>query len=82
VKVYSSTQVRNVALLSHSGAGKTSLAEAMLYDSGALGRIGRVDDGTSAGDFDPDEVKRKISLNLGLLRRLCGRGVRGVVRGR
>ncbi len=67
MKVYSSTQIRNVALLSHSGAGKTSLAEAMLYDSGALGRIGKVDDGTTTGDFDPDEVKRKISLNLGLL---------------
>jgi elongation factor G len=67
VKVYSSTQIRNVALLSHSGAGKTSLAEAMLFDSGALGRIGKVDEGTTAGDYDPDEVKRKISLNLGLL---------------
>jgi len=67
VKVYSSTRIRNVALLSHSGAGKTSLAEAMLYDSGAVGRLGRVDDGTTASDSDPDEVKRKISLNLGLL---------------
>ncbi|HVA90364.1 MAG TPA: elongation factor G [Chloroflexota bacterium] len=67
MKVYSSTRIRNVALLSHSGAGKTSLAEAMLYDSGAVGRLGRVDDGTTASDSDPDEVKRKISLNLGLL---------------
>ncbi|HXT35305.1 MAG TPA: elongation factor G [Chloroflexota bacterium] len=67
MKVYSSTQIRNIALLSHSGAGKTSLAEAMLFDSGAVGRLGRVDEGTTTSDFDPDEVKRKISLNLGLL---------------
>lgn len=67
MKVYSSEQIRNVALLSHSGAGKTTLAEAMLYDSGAIGRMGRVDDGTSVGDFDPDEVKHKISLSAHVL---------------
>ncbi|HWE64800.1 MAG TPA: elongation factor G [Chloroflexota bacterium] len=67
MKVYSSGQIRNVALLSHSGAGKTSLAEAMLFDTGALSRLGRVDDGTSAGDFDADEIKHKISLSTSLL---------------
>lgn len=67
MKVYSSEQIRNVALLSHSGAGKTSLAEAMLFDSGAITRLGRVDEGTTTSDHDPDEIKRKISLNLDLL---------------
>jgi elongation factor G len=67
VKVYSSEQIRNIALLSHSGAGKTSLAEAMLFDCGAIPRMGRVEDGTTTSDFDPDETKRKISLNLSLL---------------
>ncbi|AII61177.1 MULTISPECIES: elongation factor G [Dehalococcoides] len=57
-------KIRNVALLSHSGAGKTSLSEAMLYSAGILGRMGRVDEGTTASDYDPDEVKKKISINL------------------
>jgi elongation factor G len=67
VKVYSSEQIRNVALLSHSGAGKTSLAEAMLFDSGAITRLGKVEEGTTTSDYDPDEVKRKISLSIGLV---------------
>jgi Translation elongation factors (GTPases) len=52
-------KIRNVALLSHSGAGKTSLSEAMLYSAGILGRMGKVDEGTTASDYDPDEIKRK-----------------------
>lgn len=59
--------IRNVALLSHSGAGKTTLAEAMLFSAGAINRMGKVDDGTTTSDYDPDEVKRKISINLSLL---------------
>src|SRR3990172_8501731 len=59
--------IRNVVLLSHSGAGKTSLAEALLFATGAIPRLGRVDDGNTTSDYDPDEVKRKISLNLSLL---------------
>jgi elongation factor G len=56
--------IRNVALISHSGAGKTSLAEAMLFDAGAIARLGSVDQGTAALDFDPEEQKRQQSINL------------------
>ncbi len=64
---YTTERLRNVVLLSHSGAGKTSLAEAMLYSSGAITRLGRVDQGNTTSDYDPDEVKRKISIYLTLL---------------
>ncbi len=57
-------KIRNVALISHGGAGKTSLAEAMLFDAGAIGRLGSVDAGTATLDHDPDEQKRKQSINL------------------
>ena len=57
-------RIRNVALVSHSGAGKTSLAEAMLLDAGAIARLGSVDAGTSTLDYDPDEQKRHQSINL------------------
>ncbi len=59
--------IRNVVLLSHGGAGKTSLAEAALFAAGAINRLGRVDEGSTTSDYDPDEIKRKISLNLALL---------------
>ena len=64
---YTTEQMRNVVLLSHSGAGKTSLAEAMLYSSGAITRLGKVDQGNTTSDYDPDEVKRKISIYLSLI---------------
>jgi len=64
---YSTDQIRNVVLLSHCGAGKTSLSEAMLFTSGAISRLGKVDEGTTTSDYDPDEIKRKISINLSLL---------------
>ncbi len=60
-------KIRNVALLSHSGSGKTSLAEAMLFDAGAVTRMGNVADGTTTSDYDPDEIKHKISINLAIL---------------
>jgi len=59
--------IRNVTLLSHQGAGKTSLAESMLFASGAIGRLGKVEDGTSTSDYDPIEVERQMSINLSLL---------------
>ena len=64
---YKSDQIRNVVLLSHSGAGKTSLSEAMLFQAKAITRLGKVDDGATTSDCDPEEVKRKISLNTSLL---------------
>ena len=64
---YGLDNIRNIVLLSHGGAGKTSIAEAMLYNTGAISRLGRVDDGSTTSDYDPDEIKRKISINLSLL---------------
>lgn len=55
-------QVRNVGLIGHSGCGKTSVAEAILYNSKAIKRLGRVDDGSSTMDFEPEEARRKVSL--------------------
>jgi elongation factor G len=67
MKDFKTEDIRNVALVGHGSTGKTSLAEAMLFSSGAVGRLGRVDEGTTVSDFDPDENKRKISINLSLL---------------
>jgi len=64
---YGLETIRNLALVSHCGAGKTSIAEAMLFTAGAISRLGKVDDGTTTSDYDPDEVKRQISLNLAML---------------
>ena len=63
MKVYRAEQIRNVALISHVGAGKTSLVDAALYDSGAATRQGRVDEGSSVADYDPDELKRSMTLH-------------------
>ncbi|MBV9690381.1 MAG: elongation factor G [Ktedonobacteraceae bacterium] len=67
MKVYRAEQIRNVALISHGGAGKTSLVDAALFDSGAVTRQGRVDEGSSISDYDPDELKRRMSLNVKVL---------------
>jgi len=64
---YGPDKIHNTILLSHGGAGKTSLAEAMLFNTGAVSRLGKVDDGSSTSDYDQDEIKRKISINLSLL---------------
>jgi elongation factor G len=67
MKVYRAEQIRNVVLISHVGAGKTSLVDAALFDSGAVTRQGKVDDSTSVSDYDPDELKRKMTLNVKVL---------------
>jgi elongation factor G len=67
VKAYSVDKLRNVVLLAHSGTGKTSLAEAMLYDTGNVPRLGRVEDGTTTSDYDPEEQRRGISVNTAVL---------------
>ena len=64
---YDSEKIRNIVLLSHSGAGKTLLAEAMLFTSGVISRLGNPADGTTVSDYNPDEIKRNISINLSLL---------------
>jgi elongation factor G len=66
MKSYGIKAIRNVGLFGHQGSGKTSLAEALLYTSGALDRLGRTDDGTATCDFDPEEQRRRISINVAL----------------
>src|SRR5436853_491179 len=67
LKQYPAERIRNVGLFSHGGAGKTSLAEALLFDTGAITRLGRVEEGNTVSDFDPDEVKRHISVSAAIL---------------
>ena len=62
MKEYATDSIRNVALVSHAGAGKTSLAEAMLFVSGAVTRMGKVEDGTTVSDFEDEEIRRSLSL--------------------
>ena len=63
MKQYRTDEIRNIAIIAHSGAGKTSLVEAMLYNGGAIERMGAVDSGTSAADYAADEIARKTTLN-------------------
>ena len=61
-----SAKIRNVALIGHGGSGKTTLAESLLVAAGVLTRAGRTEDGTTVCDFEPEELKRKISVSLAL----------------
>ena len=62
MKEYSTESIRNVALVSHSSAGKTMLAETFLHYTGAITRLGKIEDGTTVSDFDDEEKRRTISL--------------------
>ncbi|HEY78441.1 MAG TPA: elongation factor G [Dehalococcoidia bacterium] len=64
---YGLDNIRNIVLLGHGSSGKTSLAEAALFTTKAVTRLGKVDEGNTVSDYDPDEVKRKMSINLSVL---------------
>lgn len=67
MKEYATEFIRNVALVSHGGGGKTSLGEAMLYLVGAINRMGKVEDGNTVSDFDDEEIRRTLSLSTSVL---------------
>ncbi len=67
MKVYPTASIRNIALVGHGGTGKTSLAEAILFNTGATKRMGKVDDGNTVADFYPEEIKRKITISTSLI---------------
>ncbi|MEZ4618626.1 MAG: elongation factor G [Caldilineaceae bacterium] len=64
---YRTDQIRNVAILGHGSAGKTSLTEALLFKTGAINRMGRVEDGSTVSDWDHEEQRRQISINLAVV---------------
>jgi len=66
MKAYTGDKIRNVAIVGHGGAGTTSVTEALLYRSGAIDRMCKVEDGATTTDFEPEEIKRKVSVNATL----------------
>ncbi|MBN1218709.1 MAG: elongation factor G [Anaerolineae bacterium] len=64
---YTTDKIRNIVLLGHSGCGKTSLVEAMLFNTGAVNRLGKIEDGNTVSDYDEEEISRKMSLNLSVI---------------
>ena len=67
MKVYKAEDIRNIAIVGHGGHGKTTFTEAVLYNSGVLERMGKVEDGNTVSDYDPEEIKRKISIGLSVV---------------
>ena len=63
MKAYDASKIRNVSLLGHSSSGKTMLVESLLYATGAISRMGKVEDGNTVGDFSIEEKQRKVSIN-------------------
>jgi len=66
MKVYETNNIRLVTLVGHGDTGKTSLTSAMLFNAGVTNRLTKVDDGNAITDYDPEEIKRKISLTTAL----------------
>jgi len=67
LKNYSSSFIRNIGVVAHGGAGKTSLVEAMLFNTGAINRLGRVEDGTTTADYHPEEINRQVTIHASLV---------------
>src|ERR1700752_1915407 len=63
MKVYSGSEIRNVAVAGHNDTGKTTLVSQLLFNAGATTRLGRIDEGTTTTDFDADEIERKHSIS-------------------
>ncbi len=67
MKEYTTTNIRNIVFASHSGAGKTMLAEALLHFTGAINRLGKIEDGSTVSDFEEEEIRKGISLSTSVL---------------
>ncbi|MCL2337498.1 MAG: GTP-binding protein, partial [Firmicutes bacterium] len=67
MKNYATEQIRNIGILGHGGVGKTSLVEAMLFNTGVVNRLGRVEDGTTVADYHPEEAQRQSTVHTSLV---------------
>ena len=67
MKNYQTGQIRNLGVVAHGGAGKTSLVEALLFNTGVLSRMGRIEDGTTTSDYHPEETSRQITVHTSLV---------------
>ena len=67
MKIYETGQIRNIVLLGHGGAGKSTVAEALAYVSGATAKMGKITDGNTISDYDKEEIKRGFSISTSLI---------------